>query len=169
LAIHTAAESPSSSAGDHLGDETLLNEKHLPPRQDIVKKLRERNQPIRLFGESDLDSYKRLRLLETIEPELRGQRNDFKAAMDKIDREYLSLILHANNPSSSSSSSEPVEEDTAESSATAAVVVDEGYDLNDIIEQIKTTRKGNRSYDCQVVLNYFKFILKKMGQRIEFT
>jgi pre-mRNA-splicing factor 18 len=71
----------SSSTDDDTNEKiTTLNEKfQLPSRTDVIKKLRERNQPIRLFGESDLDSYRRLRLLETTEPELKGQRNDFKA------------------------------------------------------------------------------------------
>jgi len=72
----------SSSTTDDSSNKptTTANEKiQLPPRGDVVKKLRERNQPIRLFGESDLDSFRRLRILETSEPELRGQRNDFKA------------------------------------------------------------------------------------------
>ena len=74
------ASKASSSSEDTSDKTSTLNEKfQLPPRADVIKKLRERNQPIRLFGESDLDSCRRLRLLETTEPELKGQRNDFKA------------------------------------------------------------------------------------------
>jgi pre-mRNA-splicing factor 18 len=74
----------SSSTNDTDEKTTTLNEKfQLPPRTDVIKKLRERNQPILLFGETDLDSYRRLRLLETTEPELKGQRNDFKAGKFK--------------------------------------------------------------------------------------
>lgn len=70
----------SSSTEDNSEKASTADEKfQLPPRADVIKKLRERNQPIRLFGESDLDSCRRLRLLETTEPELKGQRNDFKA------------------------------------------------------------------------------------------
>jgi pre-mRNA-splicing factor 18 len=73
--------SKASSSIDETNEKTTaINEKfQLPARADVIKKLRERNQPIRLFGEIDLDSYRRLRLLETTEPELKGQRNDFKA------------------------------------------------------------------------------------------
>jgi pre-mRNA-splicing factor 18 len=69
----------SSSTDDTTEKATTVNEKlQLPPRTDVIKKLRERNQPIRLFGETDTDTCRRLRLLETTEPELKGQRNDFK-------------------------------------------------------------------------------------------
>jgi len=162
----------SSSIDDTNEKATALNEKfQLSSRTDVIKKLRERNQPIRLFGESDLDSYRRLRLLETTEPELKGQRNDFKVAMDKIDREYLALILHANNPSRSEETNTDDKDDETEvgppiPNQPEEVKEDSGYDLPDIIEQIKTTRKGNRAYDCQVVLNYFKFILKKWSQEL---
>lgn len=73
--------SKASSSTDDTGEKaSTSNEKfQIPPRADVIKKLRERNQPILLFGESELDSCRRLRLLETTEPELKGQRNDFKA------------------------------------------------------------------------------------------
>ncbi|CAF4870812.1 unnamed protein product [Rotaria magnacalcarata] len=164
----------ASSVDDAHEKAAIPNEKlQLPPRSDVIKKLRERNQPIRLFGESDIDSHRRLRLLETSEPELRGQRNDFKAAMDKIDRDYLSVILHADNPSSMQGNLDGKDDDDDDGEVgppipnqTEEVKEDTGYDLPDIIEQIKTTRKGNRAYDCQVVLNYFKFILKKWSQEL---
>ncbi|CAF0825903.1 unnamed protein product [Rotaria sp. Silwood1] len=161
----------STSTEDTNEKTTIPNEKfQLPSRPDVIKKLRERNQPIRLFGESDVDSYRRLRLLEITEPELKGQRNDFKAAMDKIDREYLAVILHADNPSSLETNSDEKDEEQDIGppipNQIEEVKEESGYDLSDIMEQIKTTRKGNRAYDCQVVLNYFKFILKKWSQEL---
>lgn len=73
----------ASSSHDVSQKPTTVSDENipLPPRNDVVRKLRERGQPTRLFGESDQDSYQRLRLLETTEPELKGQRNDFKAGM----------------------------------------------------------------------------------------
>jgi len=74
------------------------------------------------------------------------------------------------NPSSSEEVNAE-EEDTAVGppipNQTEEVVKEEsGFDLPEIMEQIKTTRKGNRAYDCQVVLNYFKFILKKWSHEL---
>ena len=90
--------------------------------------------------------------------------------MDKIDREYLALILHADNPSSSGTNPEEKDDDTEVGppipTQNEEVKEETGLDLPEIIEQIKTTRKGNRAYDCQVVLNYFKFILKKWSQEL---
>ena len=59
----------------------------------MIRRLRERNEPIRLFSESDIESFQRLRKLEILEPEVnKGMRNDFKAAMDKVDAAYLSEL-----------------------------------------------------------------------------
>ena len=37
----------------------------------MIRRLRERNEPIRLFGESDYDAYQRLKKLEILEPEVK--------------------------------------------------------------------------------------------------
>ena len=53
----------------------------------MIKLLRERNQPIRLFGESDYDTFQRLKRIQLLEPESKGLRNDLLAAMDKVDED----------------------------------------------------------------------------------
>ena len=40
------------------------------PRREVIRRLRERGEPILLFGEADLDSFKRLRRSEILEPEV---------------------------------------------------------------------------------------------------
>lgn len=37
----------------------------------MVRRLRERAEPVRLFGESDYDAYQRLKKLEILEPEVK--------------------------------------------------------------------------------------------------
>lgn len=113
----------------------------------VIRRLRERVEPIRLFGESDYDAFQRLRKIEILTPEVnkvglnrflrnmpqtetesskkeckkltfkykavtfvwdaifkklivfvffvKGLRNDLKAAMDKIDQQYLNEIVGA--------------------------------------------------------------------------
>jgi len=60
------------------------------PLTEVIRRLRARNEPITLFGETALDREKRLRQLEAMapEPELqKGQRNDFSTAMKEIEGE----------------------------------------------------------------------------------
>lgn len=64
------------------------------PREEVIRRLRERGEPIRLFGESDEEACQRLRRIEMLAPEInKGLRNDFKAAMEKIDQEYLAELI----------------------------------------------------------------------------
>ncbi|XP_078275568.1 pre-mRNA-splicing factor 18 isoform X2 [Rhinoraja longicauda] len=63
-------------------------------RQEVIRRLRERGEPIRLFAESDYEAFQRLRKIEILTPEInKGLRNDLKAAMDKIDQQYLNEIV----------------------------------------------------------------------------
>ena len=49
------------------------------PRVEVIRRLRDRLEPILLFGESELDSQKRLRALEINEPDkIEGIKNDYK-------------------------------------------------------------------------------------------
>uniref|UniRef100_A0A4W4ERS9 Pre-mRNA-splicing factor 18 n=1 Tax=Electrophorus electricus TaxID=8005 RepID=A0A4W4ERS9_ELEEL len=87
------AVTPSTSATPELE----LTEEKLPmtlSRQEVIRRLRERGEPVRLFGESDYDTFQRLRKIEILAPEVNeGLRNDLKAAMDKIDQQYLNEIV----------------------------------------------------------------------------
>ncbi|XP_062347670.1 pre-mRNA-splicing factor 18 isoform X8 [Cinclus cinclus] len=77
--------------------ELELAEEKLPmtlSRQEVIRRLRERGEPIRLFGETDYDAFQRLRKIEILAPEVnKGLRNDLKAALDKIDQQYLNEIV----------------------------------------------------------------------------
>ncbi|TNN00838.1 hypothetical protein fugu_012084 [Takifugu bimaculatus] len=85
---------PSTSSNPVL--ELELTEEKLPmtlSRQEVIRRLRERGEPIRLFAESDYEAFQRLRKIEILTPEVnKGLRNDLKAAMDKIDQQYLNEI-----------------------------------------------------------------------------
>ncbi|KAA0715161.1 Pre-mRNA-splicing factor 18 PRP18 -like protein [Triplophysa tibetana] len=86
---------PSTSANPVL--EMEMKEEKLPmtlSRQEVIRRLRERGEPILLFAESDYDAFQRLRKIEILAPEVnKGFRNDLKAAMDKIDQQYLNEIV----------------------------------------------------------------------------
>uniref|UniRef100_A0A8C7MIS1 Pre-mRNA-splicing factor 18 n=1 Tax=Oncorhynchus kisutch TaxID=8019 RepID=A0A8C7MIS1_ONCKI len=86
---------PSTSSNSTL--ELELTEEKLPmslSRQEVIRRLRERGEPVRLFAESDYEAFQRLRKIEILAPEVnKGLRNDLKAAMDKIDAQYLNEIV----------------------------------------------------------------------------
>ncbi|XP_062860925.1 pre-mRNA-splicing factor 18 isoform X1 [Trichomycterus rosablanca] len=88
-------QAPTTSSNPVL--ELELTEEKLPmtlSRQEVIRRLRERGEPIRLFGETDYEAFQRLRKIEILAPEVnKGLRNDLKAAMDKIDQQYLNEIV----------------------------------------------------------------------------
>lgn len=154
---------PSSSSSfldDMLGDDF---EKHMPGRSEVIRRLRERNEPIRLFSESDIESFQRLRKLEILEPEVnKGMRNDFKAAMDKVDAAYLSELQKTVEDGDSVN---PSEEGASKEGGEPKNLV-QAVDLQLSFEDIK--RKTDRLSDpdilvdkaCDAMLATFNYILK---------
>ncbi|KXS19183.1 Prp18-domain-containing protein [Gonapodya prolifera JEL478] len=53
---------------------------------EVVRRLRARGEPIRLFGESDAARTDRLRLVESQEEKVEGQRNEFMRALEATDK-----------------------------------------------------------------------------------
>ncbi|KAH9389077.1 Pre-mRNA-splicing factor 18 [Tyrophagus putrescentiae] len=92
-------QSGANSSSDAKGG---LGEERIMPRKDVIRKLRERNEPILLFGESEIDAFRRLRKYEILEPEAgdKGLRNDFQEAMEKVDAAYLEEIVKAGSSES---------------------------------------------------------------------
>lgn len=79
--------------GDACSNEINV-ENNILPRNEVIRRLRERGEPILLFGESETEAFRRLRLCEISQPESnRGFRNDFQEAMDQVDQAYLNEIL----------------------------------------------------------------------------
>ncbi|KAF9586579.1 mRNA splicing protein prp18 [Lunasporangiospora selenospora] len=57
---------------------------NIPP-EEVVRRLRARGHPIRLFGETDQQRKIRLRALELVEDRSEGQRNDFMRALENAE------------------------------------------------------------------------------------
>lgn len=79
-----------------------------------------------------------------------GLKNDLKAAMDKVDEEYLKEILQ-HGSSSSTSGSEPLQ-----SRAHDVRVKDDGVTLENIKKMTKDALKGNEEVGSQMVLGFLK-------------
>uniref|UniRef100_A0A8C5DEH2 Pre-mRNA-splicing factor 18 n=1 Tax=Gouania willdenowi TaxID=441366 RepID=A0A8C5DEH2_GOUWI len=141
-------EEPSSSANPVL--ELELTEEKLPmtlSRQEVIRRLRERVEPIRLFGESDYDAFQRLRKIEILTPEVnKGYRNDLKTAMDKIDAQYLNEIVGG---------TEPGEVDTQ----LDLKVHEENTTIEELEALGKTLGTGDDDGDQDVIDKFLRFLL----------
>lgn len=132
-----------------------------------MRRLRERSQPILLFGESELDAHKRLRKLEIDEPDFKpvrllcflvsrlkmitctqGARNDFQAALNAVEQDYLKEVIEG-----ASSSRKP-----EESVNKHDVKVIGGADTVEDFETLKKRGeeelpKGNYVENCGIILS----------------
>ena len=79
-----ADQSGASASGD--SKDGKQQEERIMPRKDVIKRFRERNEPILLFGESEIDAFRRLRKFEILEPDSsdKGFRNDFQVSIFTI-------------------------------------------------------------------------------------
>ncbi|KAF9352836.1 mRNA splicing protein prp18 [Mortierella sp. NVP85] len=66
-------------------DETVSAAAFNIPPEEVIRRLRARGEPIRLFGETDQQRKIRLRALELVEDRSEGQRNDFMRALENAE------------------------------------------------------------------------------------
>lgn len=121
------------------------------PRVEVIRKLRERGEPILLFGESEADAWKRLRKLEITAPEVvKGLRNDFQEAMDEVDQAYLDEILATDGQMQMNN--KKTEEE---------MVLDDSLTYDSIQEMARSLGRGNRDHDLNCIRLLFEFLLKQ--------
>ncbi|KAM3926477.1 pre-mRNA-splicing factor 18 isoform 1-T1 [Leptodactylus fuscus] len=141
-------EKPSTSNNPVLDLE--LAEEKLPmtlSRQEVIRRLRERAEPIRLFGETDYDSFQRLRKIEILAPEVnKGLRNDLKAALDKIDQQYLNELV---------AGQEQAEDDTQND----LKVHEENTTIEELEALGECLGQGDDNKDMDVINKVLKFLL----------
>ncbi|KAJ3328861.1 mRNA splicing protein prp18 [Blyttiomyces sp. JEL0837] len=77
----------STDAKSHEGNNSdEFNELLLIPEEELKARFRSRNQPIKLFGETNAQRIRRLRALESMEERSEGQRNEFQSLLENAER-----------------------------------------------------------------------------------
>ena len=138
LKIQIQSKSDKLKHGTAKEEET---EKKSLPKHEIIRRLRDRGEPIRLFGETDADVRKRLNLIETSEPKELGMRNDFREAMEKSEQECLNEIMNTVNGENYEASTE-------------VDVKDDAIDFNEILVRFPILF----SHNFALLLNYMIFL-----------
>lgn len=122
-------------------------------RKEVIRRLRERSEPILLFGETDLESFKRLRKCEILEPELnKGLRNDFQEAMERVDKAYLDEILKSQTQESSTLNEGQQQE--------------KQISYEEIQQMSAKLGKGDSKYDMDVIIHFLQLILRLWGEEL---
>ncbi|NXB09232.1 PRP18 factor, partial [Cnemophilus loriae] len=130
--------------------ELELAEDKLPmtlSRQEVIRRLRETGEPIRLFGETDYDAFQCMRKREILAPEVnKGLRNDLKAALDKIDQQYLNEIVGG----------QEVGDDDSQNDLK---VHEENTTIEDLEALGESLGQGDDHYDMDIITKFLKFLL----------
>eukprot|EP00118_Oscarella_pearsei_P016470 m.157528 g.157528 ORF g.157528 m.157528 type:complete len:345 (+) comp38710_c0_seq8:74-1108(+) len=146
----------SPTKGKYLIDEPS-DEELTMPRSEVVKRLRERAEPIRLYGESDVEACRRLRQIEIQAPEIvKGLRNDLKDEMDKIDEEYLEGVIRSQG-GDGGEEKKPTND---------VQITEDGTTLDDIIEFAKGLGKGDNNHDHGVIAKFLKLLINEWGKEL---
>ena len=141
------------------------------PRKEVIRRLRERGEPILMFGETEVDSFRRLRQIEIQEPEMnRGLRNDFQEAMDQVDQAYLNEMLKAGGTTSSGQDGKD-----SKGSLNDVKIQETDTDIDKIKELAKSLSEGktgpNRPIaetkrDAQVIHTFLRYLLELWGKKL---
>ncbi|KAG0305959.1 mRNA splicing protein prp18 [Dissophora globulifera] len=84
IALAEAEAAAVAAGNDGAATSTTTTTFNIQP-EEVVRRLRARGQPIRLFAETDQQRKIRLRALELVEDRSEGQRNDFMRAMENAE------------------------------------------------------------------------------------
>ena len=127
------------------GKKDIESDKKLS-HDEVVRRLREKGEPVRLFGETNDETAQRLRYVEMMaKDDEKGLRNDFKAAMDKIDQDYLDELVNKQGISNSKEASD-------------VKVKGDFVELEKILSMAEDLGKGNTDKDSEVIVDYLRHL-----------
>jgi len=151
------AEAGPSNSNQQQPSDGSNTETHSLPRKEVIKRLRDRCEPVLLFGETEFEAFTRLRKLEILEPEInKGLRNDFQEALERVDQAYLNEIFKSQGTDSETPSAHDVK------------VTNDPTTHEDIITMAARLGRGRRDdeRDCKIILAFLKFLLQTWGQML---
>ncbi|XP_023019584.2 pre-mRNA processing factor 18 [Leptinotarsa decemlineata] len=153
---HKQSEVDVNAATVPKGEEIESSLQHsILSRHEVISRLRDRGEPILMFGETELDAFKRLRKCELLEPEVnKGFRNDFQEAMEQVDQAYIDELLNAPDNNRDVKNSENNDEESVKSH-------------EEIREMAKSMGRGNREHDMTVIVHFIQLILKKWTEQLQ--
>lgn len=133
------------------------------PRVEVIRRLRDRFEPILIFGETESESCSRLRRIEVNEPDnIQGIKNDYKEAMTKVEKvldqqSALAGSSGTNNGGGKNSKNVPSEMDLYETEVT----------IDELQEMLGKADKGDMEADVQIVSEFIKFMMTKWAKNLD--
>lgn len=140
-------------------------------RREVIRRLRDRMEPILLFGETLSEACDRLRQVEIDAPEIQsGLTNDFQEARDRVDQVYLQTMLKdgaASEPGTSAGSSDPGGSDTKKGGGGEDRLFDSKNTYDDLLDMANDLDKGDFAHDCKVVMEFLRVMLRLWAQELQ--
>ncbi|KAK3104060.1 hypothetical protein FSP39_024082 [Pinctada imbricata] len=151
-------DSPKASDSTADSNDENVEEEKCPtlPRKEVIRRFRDRNEPIRLFGESDYEAFLRLKRIETLATDApeEGFKNDFKAAMDQVDQEYYKEIVKA------------ATEGDGKGGSVDVSIKDDGTTLEDLQKMKEELETEDTEKQQDIILRFLKYVLKEWGSQL---
>lgn len=148
--VGISEQSESKSTGEGSSDGKSGADQSELPRREVIRRLRERGEPILLFGETEAGAFQRLRRVEILEPEVnKGFRNDFQEAMERVDQGYLNELVHEGVPREGELKVPSVD-----------------VTWEDIHQYVDLIGKGDRDLDMKVTLQLLQLLLRIWGEQL---
>ncbi|CAK5106894.1 unnamed protein product [Meloidogyne enterolobii] len=146
----------SKSVELSIDEKMSSNTSDFMPRSEVIKKLRIRGLPIRLFAESDEEALKRLRI-ELEKPDFNvGLKNDFQAALLQVENEeVMEKIAKGTNNTNEAEKLNIVIEETEEDAT-----------WEQIQKGASSLGEGDDNKDCDLIFAFINYIMKRWAKEL---
>jgi len=126
-------------------------------RTEVVRRLREKLEPITLFGESDDEANLRMRALELGETDsarLRASHNNFQEALKNVDKQYLKAVQK--------------EDSIDDKQKLELKLYTTTKTWTELLELAHGLRMGDHKHDEMVISEWIKVMMTMWGQELNF-
>jgi len=126
------------------------------PREDVMSKLRDKGEPILIFGETEDQANLRLRSLEIGEGDsfkVKNTGNNFVEALKKVDKEYLKAFASDDATSDEKNKME-------------LKLYNTNRTWSELLELSTDLRRGDHKHDEMVVSEWMKVIMTMWGHEL---
>jgi len=127
------------------------------PREEVIRRLRDKLEPIILFGETENEANLRMRALEIGEPDnarLRASHNNFQEALKNVDKQYLKAVQK--------------EDSVGDKQKLELKMYTTSKTWTELLELAHGLRRGDHKHDEMVISEWIKVIMTMWGQELNF-
>jgi len=127
------------------------------PRDEVVRRLREKLEPITMFGETEDQANLRMRALEIGEPDsarLRASHNNFQEALKNVDKQYLKAVQK--------------EDSVGDKQKLELKMYTTTKTWTELLELAHGLRRGDHKHDEMVISEWIKVIMTMWGHELNF-